>query len=207
VKISLPTLVIATSLFAPLAMAAPITYDITTSNSYFGSISGTITGEGSTLETYNITATAGSDTYTFTDLTTAQLDAGAFTAAFPYYGYQDGSGNPITEFFIENDDPSSADFASLSFYATGDFDTGLQYVGDAPTFNSDGSPYTNGGQPGSVTGPAGIQDGVGNILVLDDLQFTRVDEASVPEPSSAAILLGTMGLMFAWNRGRALRRG
>ena len=201
----IPAMIFASMISATAAVAAPVTYDIATTKTYFGSISGSFTGEGSVLESYDITGVAGNATYSFSTLSDAQVNAGAFAAEFPYFGYQDARGNPINEFFVENGDPSLSSFATLTFYATGDFDTGLTYVGTAPTYNADGSPYLNGGQPGSATGPAAIQDASGNTVVLDDLTFTRQGSTAVPEPSSAAIMavgLGFFGLALAVRRSR-----
>jgi len=171
-----------------IAAHADTTYDIATTAVFFGTVSGTITGTGTTLTGFDITTTS-SNGNTFIFNSSIAGNSGDFLAT--PFTLQDGT--PVNFISFSNASNPSAD--TFSFDVTGDFTSGLTFVlGDTGIFS-------NGRQVGQSSSAVTF-DPIGDPETSDNLSLTLQPPASVtPEPSSF-VLMGT-GLIGCFG---ALRR-
>ena len=171
-----------------IAAHADTTYDIATTTVFFGTVSGTITGTGTTLTGFDITTTS-SNGNTFIFNSSIAGNSGDFQST--PFTLQDGT--PVN--FISFSNASNALADTFSFDVTGDFTSGLTYVlGDTGIFI--------GGREIGQFSSAVTFDPVGDPETSDNLSLTLQPPASVtPEPSSF-VLMGT-GLIGCFG---ALRR-
>ncbi|HXS13338.1 MAG TPA: PEP-CTERM sorting domain-containing protein [Acidobacteriaceae bacterium] len=158
-------------------------YTVTTVPGSTGTLSGTITGTGMTLTSFNLTAVSLSQTFTFDSAnigTVGFLNTEAYTTA---------SGTPVNEFaFINSQDDA------LYIDVTGDFTSGLTYL-DPQTV------YFPGGASGSDSGIA-LYDMFQETLPLGNLTLTpKSTLAPTPEPSSLLLMgTGLIGICGALRR-------
>jgi hypothetical protein len=171
---------LATALVLGIAVSEPVRadviYDVATTTSRVGSVSGTLTGSGTDLTAWDITAINGGNTYSFESGITGN------SGSFQDTGAHIQDGTEVFEFMLDN--PDSDKFYLL---VTGDFTSGLHYAGGDPLYG------------GLLSGAPGITaitaDQNGSTVTDDDVSLTAQGTASVPEPSSLLLLCsGLLGL-------------
>lgn len=161
------------------------TYRIATTRSYVGTIGGTITGDGESIQSWNLLVTYGGVTH---DLRSGGGMWGVSEESLP-----DQNGRAVMGYTL--DDP----YMTLAFVVTGNFDSGLGYAGDqAITYWPFGRTVPHAtAWVGDVWSPYSTA----TMVAQDDISFTRVPPSSVPEPGSLGVLaLGIIGISVTRHR-------
>jgi hypothetical protein len=149
---------------AAIAHADTFTYNVTSIPGTFGTLSGTISGTGMTVTSFDLTAVSNSQTFTFDS-----TDAGS-SGHLSSEDYYTVSETRINEFnFL---DPQGD---GLYFDVTGDFTGGLACVNPQPVYDSTGA--AQGDHSGIALRPEL------HLYPLDNLSLTP-NVAAAPEPSS-----------------------
>lgn len=170
----LSSLIFLTSLI-PFAAAAhaDTTYDIATTYSFFGTVSGSLTGTGTTLTSFDVTAVNDGTSYNF-DSSTAG-DSGSLASS----GNTTANGTPVEAFQLF--DSSDDEFIMV---VTGNFTSGLTYVGDQ-------NAYEDGTLAGVFVSAQTVNLDDDSPVTADNVSLALQGPVSAtPEPSSLA-LLGT----------------
>jgi hypothetical protein len=152
---------------------ADTTYNIATTTSYMGTVSGSITGTGTTVSSFDVTSVDGPNTYVFDSSTGDQ----GFFQADP--GFALPNGTPLN--IVQLDDPAGDRFILT---LTGDFTSGLTPLEYGQSYCYAGYDCFSFG--GEVTVTA-----AGSLLANDDVSLTvQPNVVPTPEPSSL-LLMGT----------------
>ena len=151
---------------------ADSTYDISTTTAFLGTVSGTITGTGTTVTGFDVMSSNPPNTYIFNSSV-----AGNSASHQVFNTLQDGTPVNVISLFNASGD-------RFDFNTTGDFTSGLTFV--PPGTKS----FFNGSEVG-VFGSAVTTDQFAIFLTSDDIALTLQPATSpIPEPSSL-VLTGT----------------
>jgi hypothetical protein len=170
---------------------ADSTYTIATTTSYMGTVSGSITGTGTTLSSFDVTSVDGPNTYVFDS---SAGDQGFFQAD---PGFATSNGTPLN--ILQLDDPAGDRFILT---LTGDFTSGLTPLAYGQLYCYNGYPCFSFGGELTVTA-------AGSLLTNDDVSLTlQPNVVPTPEPSSLLLMgAGLAGLCTTRRRQRRNQTG
>jgi hypothetical protein len=173
------------ALSASGAVAGPLIHDytITTSQVFFGTVSGSFETSDSAITSFDIVSTIGASTFTFDSAVAGSSSSGLIPGAPETLA----GDTPFFSLLFKNaiDD-------SFLLDVTGGFASGLAYV-------AQGTPIFLGGFANGIADGATTLAPSQDVLTSDDITLLETTPSAIPEPASLALfgggLVGLVGLL------------